>query len=386
MRNLMTREGKVLFVDDEVAVLEGFRRTLHRECEVDTAVGGAEGLVALQYRGPYAIVVSDMRMPGMTGSQFLAQVRRLAPDTVRMLLTGYTDLPTAIEAVNQGQIFRFLGKPIDKDGLLSALESGFEQYRLITGERELLEKTLMGSVKVLSEVLGAASPEAFGRSARITQYVRHMMGTFKMPSAWRFEVAATLSQLGCVALDDDVLRAAYAGEKLAAEAQERFEAHPAAAMNLLASIPRMEHIAWMIGQQLKVEIPAVVPGLTGSWAQEILVGARMLKLAVAYEDQRKRLASDAEALTYLRSRPEEFEAALVNALSGFKHDGATRETHSISVPMLRPGMILDQEIHNHHGVLLMGRGQELTVALTMKIENFWRAGMIGKDVRVLVLA
>jgi DNA-binding NtrC family response regulator len=135
----------ILFVDDEPAVLESYKRMLHREFRVDIATGGEKGLEAIQTAGPYAVVVSDMRMPGMNGAQFLAHVRSSAPDTVRMLLTGYTDLDAAIQAVNEGNIFRFLTKPCEKTILAKSLTSGLVQYRLITAERDLLENTLMGA-------------------------------------------------------------------------------------------------------------------------------------------------------------------------------------------------------------------------------------------------
>ena len=93
--------NKILFVDDEPAVLDGYKRLLHREFEVSTAVGGELGLSRISAEGPFSVVISDMRMPGMSGAQFLAEVRQRAPDTTRMLLTGYTDLNAAMEAVNE---------------------------------------------------------------------------------------------------------------------------------------------------------------------------------------------------------------------------------------------------------------------------------------------
>src|ERR1700723_1249547 len=96
---------KILFVDDEPSVLEGYKRMLGRDLPIDTAVGGTLGLAAIAERGPYAVVISDMRMPQMDGAKFLARVRDLAPATVRLALTGYADIETAMSAVNEGSIF-----------------------------------------------------------------------------------------------------------------------------------------------------------------------------------------------------------------------------------------------------------------------------------------
>ena len=129
---------KILCVDDEPNILEAYRRTLRKRFELDVACGGEEALQAIAQRGPYAVLVADMRMPGMNGVELLAKVRQIAPLTVRMMLTGNTDLQTAIDAVNQGHIFRFLTKPCSPEDFANALEAGLEQHRLLTAERQLL--------------------------------------------------------------------------------------------------------------------------------------------------------------------------------------------------------------------------------------------------------
>src|SRR5208282_133980 len=108
------------------------------------------------------------------------------------------------------------------------------QYQLVTAEKELLENTLMGSIKVLTDVLSLANPAAFGRSKRIAQYVQHMVAELHLQSPWKYEVAAMLSQLGCVALESELIDAAYGGKKLTPEEQKRFDAHPTLARDLLS--------------------------------------------------------------------------------------------------------------------------------------------------------
>lgn len=134
---------KVLFVDDEQGVLDGIVRLLRKEFEVSVALGGSQALITMQKNGPFAVVVSDMRMPGMNGAEFLAQVRQKSPETVRMLLTGHTDLNAAIDAVNEGNIFRFLTKPCEKDALVNAINLGLEYHRSISDERRLAKKAML---------------------------------------------------------------------------------------------------------------------------------------------------------------------------------------------------------------------------------------------------
>src|SRR5262249_1916023 len=140
----------ILLVDDEPNVLLGYQRLLRGEFDTETAVGAPLALKIIQARGPFAIVLSDMRMPEMDGIEFLTRVKALSPDTVRIMLTGYADVKTALSAVNDGNIFRFLTKPCSKETLASALAAGLAQYRLVTTEKELLEKTLAGSVALLT--------------------------------------------------------------------------------------------------------------------------------------------------------------------------------------------------------------------------------------------
>jgi DNA-binding NtrC family response regulator len=134
------QSGRILIVDDDKNALDGYKRLLRGLFEVETALGGGQGLAAIHLFGPYEVIISDMQMPGMNGAEFLAQVRQLAPNTVRMVLTGYKDINQAIEAVNEGRIFRYLTKPCEKNDLVRAIELALEQYHAHTQEKELVKE------------------------------------------------------------------------------------------------------------------------------------------------------------------------------------------------------------------------------------------------------
>lgn len=121
-------EKRILFVDDDSNILDGYRRQLRKQFDIETAEGGEKGLDIVKNSGPFAVIVSDLKMPGMDGNQFLAHVKEIAPETTRILLTGYADLRSAIEAINNGSIFRLLTKPCDKIDLIQTLENGIEEY------------------------------------------------------------------------------------------------------------------------------------------------------------------------------------------------------------------------------------------------------------------
>jgi len=175
---------KILFVDDEAPALDGYRRVLRHEFTIDTAASGEEGLAAIKATGPYAVVISDMRMPGMSGAEFLAHVRRKTPDSVRMLLTGHADLDAAIHAVNKGNIFRFLTKPCEKPVLVEAIRSGLQQYRTATAEKELVKKAKLISrsrddweAADLSPSGGFEGSAGLAGSAEARSYLEARVGT-----------------------------------------------------------------------------------------------------------------------------------------------------------------------------------------------------------------
>lgn len=131
---------KILFVDDEINVLHGYRRNLRSLFDVHIAQSGKEALKIISEQDDFAVVISDYRMPEMDGIELLHEVRKISPDTIRIILTGYADMQIAIEAINEGNIFRFLTKPISNDKLINTINDALEQYRLITTEKELNKK------------------------------------------------------------------------------------------------------------------------------------------------------------------------------------------------------------------------------------------------------
>jgi len=131
---------KILFVDDEINVLHGYRRNLRSLFDVHIAQSGEEALKIISEQDDFAVIISDYRMPEMDGIELLHKVRDISPDTIRIILTGYADMQIAIEAINEGNIFRFLTKPISNDKLINTINDALEQYRLITTEKELNKK------------------------------------------------------------------------------------------------------------------------------------------------------------------------------------------------------------------------------------------------------
>jgi len=132
--------SRVLCVDDDLDLLEAIQRQFFQRFQIDIAQGGVAGLEAVRTKGPYAVIISDLKMPGMDGIAFLARARKIAPDSVRIMLTGHADLDVAMEAVNEGSIFRFVTKPCPYDTMALIIEQGMDQHRLVTAEKQLNEE------------------------------------------------------------------------------------------------------------------------------------------------------------------------------------------------------------------------------------------------------
>jgi response regulator RpfG family c-di-GMP phosphodiesterase len=375
---------KILFVDDEPAVLDGYRRLLHKEFSIETALGGAAALalIAANQHEPFAVVVSDMRMPEMDGVQLLSRVRQISADTVRIALTGQADMQTAADCVNEGSIFRFLTKPCHKDVLATALTSGLVQYRLVVAEQELLEKTLSGSVKVLTEVLSLVNPAAFSRAVRMSRYVQHIVRKFHLEGGWRFEVAAMMSQLGCVTLDTDTIEAVYAGRKLSPEEQARLDAHPSVGADLLSNIPRLEPVARMIAQQESVPPSRHIPGQ--EHFDVVRLGAQILRVALAYDQRLSAGDSHAEAMRQLATRSDQLERSLVDALADIEVEPIHLQARSCRICDLDCDMILHEDVRTNNGLLIVAKGQQVTYPLLVRLRNFWERRSIGSTVLVRV--
>lgn len=272
-------ESRILFVDDEPDLLEGVGRMLFRErqrWEMHFAPGGVAGLAELA-KAPFAVVVADMRMPQMDGIEFLKRVRQAAPDTVRMMLTGNTDQETAIKAVNDGNVFRFLTKPVEREGLVRAIEAGVEQHRLITAEKELLSGTLIGSVHLLTELLSETDPDSFTHALWLRDMARTAVREIKVANAWEVILAATLSRLAYLTLPTGLANKARARRELSPPEQEVVSQLPEVGARLISKIPRLEGVSKIVRYIGKNFDGSGLPDDEVA-GQEIPLGARILRI------------------------------------------------------------------------------------------------------------
>jgi response regulator RpfG family c-di-GMP phosphodiesterase len=368
----MAERPRILLVDDEPLVLEALRRQHGQRFALVPAIGAAAALAHIEAGEDFAVVVSDYQMPGMDGIAFLEHMCARAPQTVRVMLTGQADMRVATEAVNRVAIFRFLTKPCDHAEFARTLTDALEQHRVIVAERRLLEETLSGCVRVLCEVLSLAVPDAFGRASRVRE-LAHAAAVGLCPNElWVVDTAATLFQIGMIAVPPDLLQRGIAGAPLEPGERDVLHRVPETGANLLHVVPRLEPVAELIRLQRARFDSATLP-----------VGARILAAAIALDERLQRGESRDVALAALRADPGRFDPLALDHLHVAAETRIEAKRQVLRVRQLKVGMVLDQDVINSVGAIIVPRGHELSPATLARLLSYINLGTVREPICVL---
>ena len=374
---------KILLVDDESNVLDAYRRNLRKQFTISTAESGAEALETINKEGPFAVIVSDMRMPEMDGVAFLSKAKKIAPGSIRMMLTGNADQQTAIDAVNKGDVFKFLNKPCSPEEMAKALTTAIKQYLLSQAEKELLENTLKGSIETLAEVLSLTSPNAFGRTTRLKRYMSQVATKMGLGNIWELESAALLSLMGCVTLPDELTKKVTSLTRLNEEESTLYEQHPLRGAQLIEKIPRMKTVAGSIKYQHKYFDGSGFPE-DDVKGELIPTGARILRVLLDFDLLESAGLHPSVAIEKLEGRSEKYDPKVVAALKSCHSESGDSEELEVTVHQVEDNMILAQDVVTNTGALLMCKGQKTTPSVKARLVNSWQGRTIGPKVRVLV--
>jgi DNA-binding NtrC family response regulator len=137
----------VLYVDDEVNNLNSFKAAFRRDFNIYTASSAKEGRKILD-NNEIGVIITDQRMPGMTGIEFLESIIAIYPDTIRILLTGFSDINAVMDAINRGQVYKYLVKPWQNDELKMYIENALEIYNLRKENKELSHKLELANLEI----------------------------------------------------------------------------------------------------------------------------------------------------------------------------------------------------------------------------------------------
>jgi response regulator RpfG family c-di-GMP phosphodiesterase len=373
------KRPSVLCVDDEARVVEGLKLHLRKDYEVHTALGGEEALQKLKELGGVAVVVSDMRMPGMDGAAFLKRVRSSYPDASRILLTGETGRDAAIRAINDGQIYRFLTKPCPPEELKAAVDAAVINHKLLNAERRLLQETVIGCIQALVDVLGIVNPIAFGRASRIKRLAMQLAASLGCTGYWQLEAAAMLSHIGYLSLPLELVEKIYYGEQLTPEETVLAQGVPEVASNLLRHVPRLEPVMQILEatRASDQQLHQLGDGTIG-------LGARILLLTLDYDGLIARGHDNDRAIQTIRTKSHRYGSSLIEAFAALVGAASTKkELRQIPLGMVQPGMTIAEDVRTHLGTLLIARGFEVSLPFLERLRNLG-ASILAEQVKVLV--
>lgn len=367
---MTTPRPRVLLVDDDQTLLIGLSRSLRDAYELELAPGPMEGLECLEHK-QFDVILSDMRMPAMNGAEFLKLARVRQPDAIRMILSGQSDLEMAAEAINEGHIFRFLLKPASREVLRRAVDAAVTQKRLLENERELLDRTLTGSIDALSETLALVSPEGFGRARRLKRIVSMLAAELNLENRWQLEIAASLSQFGAVTLPPATAHRWLCGETLSDVEKAMVIKSGSVPRQLLAHIPRLEPVIALLDR--------LAAGETDTRPTSIEEATLLVAVAV----ERRLSEGKAVDAVVLELESTMRGSTVVEAFKRLAHLLVGRRSNrQVTIAQLRAGMVLADDVKTSAGALLIARGHEVSESMMMRLRNF--ASTVGVTEPLLV--
>jgi DNA-binding response OmpR family regulator len=356
-------------VDDEPNVLSGYQRTTGRVHAVSVALGGPAGLAAIETGPAFAVVITDMRMPGMSGVEFIEAARVNSKETVFMMLTGNADQQTAVNAINRGQIFRFLNKPCAAEHLDVAIRAAIRQYELVTAERVLLRETFTGSVKLLLDALELSNPRLASLQSAVKKTHAETCSALGIARDWQMSVASALCLIGLVTVPglnrDDAL------------SDESLQMAASLGHRLLSNLPRLSAVAAMIqGQRKLAMLPTDLHSMSATAIE--IAGAQILRFSVDLAREQIRCKSQVDALQSL-GKSGAYDPRLISALLPQDDSPAApprKIVRTVPVKALEAGMELDTDICRTDGTLLLSGGHHLTELSVVSLRNYSSQGLI----------
>ncbi len=368
---------RILLVDDDPLCLQAWQHSLQSRFDLSVAIGPEEGLAQVRADGNFAVIAADIHMPNMSGIEFLKQVRRLSPESVRLVITADEAPATAADSVNACGVFRLLHKPIHPNELASILKEAMAQYRIQLLESELLDKTLKSCISVLTDILLIIHPAAFGKANQIRALVIQFCDQYPVEKTWELEIAAMMSQLGCVTVPADTLVRAEQGGHLSGDEQAMLADHTRIASQLLEKIPRLERVASLIAVQTKQ-----FAALSGEQDLPLAVESRILRAAIITQSIVAAGGDLNTALQTLRQEADVYGTELLEAI-GKVIGTPPRPTRKIPFSDLRSGMVMAKALVSESGTLLLQSGTPVSSLTLMRLQNFALRSKICEPVIVV---
>lgn len=416
----VARRQRLLIVDDEPIVLSGLRETLHREgYEVVTAAHPFAALDELkQHR--FATIIADHQMPGVTGLEFLAQAKEIQPTATRILITAVLSLDTVIDAINQGEIYRFIVKPWLREELLVTVKNAVQRFEMIHDNTDLQSKAvvmnrelaqantqlqqqmdrvaeqndslvqlnkaladnLQHSIGLGLHVIETFLPTLGNQARRVHQVCGALAETLQLSAAPRqvLDFSALLHDIGLVGIHRDLIRRWETDpDSLKDDELTLLQSHPILGQDLVKFGHHLEEVGVIIrAHHERFDGKGFPDGLKG---EEIPWLARLLAVAVGFTESNFDSATAVEAVK--QGNGTAYDPEAVRAfLRALPQATVSRKEREVLVSELAPGMVLAKGIYTPNGLLLIPEGQPLNEGAIGKIVNHNRTNPITQSLLV----
>jgi response regulator RpfG family c-di-GMP phosphodiesterase len=386
-----TRGGSIkttlLCVDDDPAMLAHHARTLRKHFTVHTALNGAEGLAAIEQGGRYPAVLADMTMPVMDGVEFLKRAAKLSPDSAFVMLTGNADQHTAVRAVNEGHVFRFLNKPCSAVSVLEAVNACVARSRILQANRVLEEKVFEGGIRLLTQILHAADPHASQRTQNLLTYVRSYYGALDASNELPrdLEIAVSFCSVGFAVIPAPVLRKARTGGALTPAEERMVESASELGGSILGFIPQMENAGRIVRYQNKGFGGGGYPRDEVS-GDALPFGARLLHVMIDLLRLEGEGMPREEALLKMQARPGEYDPEILKVCRTRWRPSCRKSLERVRVPVpvaeLCISDVLGKALYSLSNIFLAPEGTVVSKPLMRKIREWERMEMLAADVVV----
>lgn len=374
---------KVLFVDDEPQVVSSFLSVLKIHYDISTSDNPIEAISIVNNNGPFAVVVSDYRMPKMNGVDLLSEIKKIEKNTTRMLLTGYSDFQAVVQAINNGNIYRYLTKPIVIEQLINNIDDGVRQYNLLKSEKELLEKTLKGSIKLLMDLLSVSNAKSFVRVSRVKNIVKRLASKLNYEPLWEAEIAVMLSEIGLVGVPFEIVDKKERRMPLTPEELQLYNNYPKIGADLIKNIPRLENVAIAIEYQS-------ISNYIDFNEEELeknkpLLLSQLIIIAKLYDKISDAGLSHSDAIDFLYKR-RNFSPFIIKLLEiEFDDQDKARSANieSVFIEDLKEDMILAEDIVDNFGMILYAKGKELSDMIILRLKSMAKNRKIVQPIKVI---
>jgi response regulator RpfG family c-di-GMP phosphodiesterase len=412
--------ARILCVDDEPNILSSLRRLFRAQgYQVLTAESGKEGLEIIE-RENVDVVISDMRMPEMNGARFLEHVRERRPEALRLLLTGYADIQSILEAINRGEIYRYITKPWDDNDIalivrhalerkaleeekkrlealtqlqneeLKELNAGLEAkveqrtaelkkaHDSLIASNEKLKNNYLTSIKVFSNLIELRGDNLAGHSRRVADLARRIATRMGLDTRETQEIfiAGLLHNIGKIGFSDELL--AMPVSLMNGDHLSLYRKYPIRGEQLLMPLDDLRPAARLVrSHQERFDGEGFPDRLSGF---NIPAGARILALASDYDNlqigtfAQRRLRPDEATALILKGRGKRYDPAVVNVFEDIMNGrNIVRETvpeEEVRVPNLRPGMVTSRDVLTRDGVLLLSADHALNERMIQQLLDF----------------